>query len=236
MAPDGDLLLLMGASRYEGTELLGRTSKVARWRPRAGADLELVDVRIDPEIAGPVDWLWRLTWIGSTAYGVVYQPEGDVWRQHLVAIEDGVEARAVATWDLDQRPSEATLRALPDGSMAALVRREGNAMIGSAPPPFTEWTWSELPVSLGGPELLVLDDGRMLAAGRRSEGEGGWRKRTAIGRVDLAGNWTELAVLPSGGDTSYPGMVLEGSELLVSYYSSHEGKSAIYLARLRLED
>ncbi len=236
VAPDGDLLLLVGASRYEGTELLGRTSKVARWRPRAGADLELVDVRIDPEIAGPVDWLWRLTWIGSTAYGVVYQPEGDVWRQHLVAIEDGVEARAVATWDLDQRPSEATLRALPDGSMAALVRREGNAMIGSAPPPFTEWTWNELPVSLGGPELLVLDDGRMLAAGRRSEGEGGWRKRTAIGQVDLAGNWTELAVLPSGGDTSYPGMVLEGSELLVSYYSSHEGKSAIYLARMRLEN
>ena len=236
VAPDGDLLLLVGASRYEGEELLGRTSKVARWRPRAGADLELVDVRIDPEIAGPVDWLWRLTWIGSTAYGVVYQPEGEVWRQHLVATEDGVEARAVATWDLDQRPSEATLRALPDGSMAALVRREGHAMIGSAPPPFTEWTWSELPVSLGGPELLVLEDGRMLAAGRRSEGEGGRRKRTAIGQVDLAGNWTELAVLPSGGDTSYPGMVLQGSELLVSYYSSHEGKAAIYLARLRLEN
>jgi hypothetical protein len=31
-------------------------------------------------------------------------------------------------------------------------------------------------------------------------------------------------------------MVLQGSELLVSYYSSHEGKSAIYLARLRLGD
>ena len=107
-------------------------------------------------------------------------------------------------------------------------------MIGSAPPPFTEWSWKELPLALGGPELLVLDDGRMIAAGRRSEGVDGWRKRTVLGEVDLAGNWTELAVLPSGGDTSYPGMVLEGSELLVSYYSSHEGKSAIYLARLRL--
>ena len=234
VTPEGDLLVLMGASRYEGAELLGRTSKVARWRSGADADLELADIRIDPEIAGPVDWLWRLTWVGSTGYGVVYQPEGEVWRQHLVATEDGVEARAVATWGLEQRPSEATLRALPDGSMAALVRREGNAMIGSAPPPFTEWSWKELPLALGGPELLVLDDGRMIAAGRRSEGVDGWRKRTVLGEVDLAGNWTELAVLPSGGDTSYPGMVLEGSELLVSYYSSHEGKSAIYLARLRL--
>jgi dienelactone hydrolase len=236
VTPEGDLLLLTGASRYEGPQLLGRTSKVTRWRPGADAVLELADIRIDSKVAGPVDWLWRLTWVGSTGYGVVYQPEGEVWRQHLVATEDGAEARAVATWDLDQRPSEATLRALPDGSLAALVRREGNAMIGSAPPPFTEWTWKELPLSLGGPELLVLDDGRMLAAGRRSEGEDGWRKRTVLGEVDLAGNWTELAVLPSGGDTSYPGMVLQGSELLVSYYSSHEGKSAIYLARLRLGD
>lgn len=232
--PEGDLLLLVGASRYDGTELQGRTSKVARWAPGTDGEIELVDARIDPAVKGPVDWLWRLTWRGSTGFGVVYQPEGERWRQHLVATRNGVDFRAVATWDHDGRPSETTLRARPDGSLVALLRREGNALIGSARPPFRKWTWAELPLHLGGPELLVLDDGRMLASGRRVAGAGGRARRTVIGEVDLAGNWNELVELPSGGDTSYPGMALRGSQLLVSYYSSHEEKTAVYLARLRL--
>jgi hypothetical protein len=40
--------------------------------------------------------------------------------------------------------------------------------------------------------------------------------------------------MPSGGDSSYPGMVLHDGLLWMSYYSSHEGKSSIYLARIRL--
>jgi hypothetical protein len=41
--------------------------------------------------------------------------------------------------------------------------------------------------------------------------------------------------LPSGGDTSYPGLVWQDDHLWVSYYSSHEGKAKIYLAKVRLE-
>ena len=37
-----------------------------------------------------------------------------------------------------------------------------------------------------------------------------------------------------GGDTSYPGMVWHDGLLWLSYYSSHEGKTAIYLARVKL--
>ena len=40
--------------------------------------------------------------------------------------------------------------------------------------------------------------------------------------------------LPSGGDTSYAGLVWHDGLLWVSYYSSHEGKSSIYLARVKL--
>ena len=42
--------------------------------------------------------------------------------------------------------------------------------------------------------------------------------------------------LPSGGDTSYAGLVMHQGLLWVSYYSSHEGKSSIYLARVKLPD
>ncbi len=42
-----------------------------------------------------------------------------------------------------------------------------------------------------------------------------------------------MLTLPSGGDTSYAGMVWHDGVLWVSYYASHEGKSAIYLARVK---
>ena len=41
--------------------------------------------------------------------------------------------------------------------------------------------------------------------------------------------------LPSGGDTSYPGLVWYDGILWVSYYSSHEGKTSIYLAKLTVK-
>ena len=40
--------------------------------------------------------------------------------------------------------------------------------------------------------------------------------------------------VPSGGDNSYPGLVWHDGLLWMSYYSSHEGKSAIYLARIKV--
>jgi hypothetical protein len=41
--------------------------------------------------------------------------------------------------------------------------------------------------------------------------------------------------LPSGGDCSYPEVALMGDDMLVSYYSSHEGKTNIYLAVVPLK-
>lgn len=50
------------------------------------------------------------------------------------------------------------------------------------------------------------------------------------------GRFEQIAVLPSGGDTSYPGFLVVGNELWVSYYSSHATpKAAVYLARIPLK-
>jgi len=46
---------------------------------------------------------------------------------------------------------------------------------------------------------------------------------------------TKLLKLPSGGDTSYPGLVWYEDMLYASYYSSHEGKTSIYLAKVKIE-
>jgi hypothetical protein len=55
-----------------------------------------------------------------------------------------------------------------------------------------------------------------------------------LATLDAAGRSTPWVTLPSGGDCSYPGMAWHDGILWVAYYSSHEGKAAIYLARVRL--
>ncbi len=73
-------------------------------------------------------------------------------------------------------------------------------------------------------------------------GAGSARRRTALYWL-ADGALHEFAVLPSGGDNSYPGFVpLEGNRALISYYSSHERDAAgrpitaIYLAELKLNE
>ena len=59
--------------------------------------------------------------------------------------------------------------------------------------------------------------------------------KTVLFTGNEEGNLQESYVLPSGGDTSYPGFLVEGDQLWVSYYSSHEtANSAVYFAKLPL--
>jgi len=48
------------------------------------------------------------------------------------------------------------------------------------------------------------------------------------------GTLKEALRLPSGGDTSYAGLVWHDDLLWVSYYASHEGKTSIYLAKVKV--
>ena len=80
--------------------------------------------------------------------------------------------------------------------------------------------------------MLFLPDGRLVAAVRLYNGE----TRTSLCWIDpQKGSVAEALKLPSGGDTSYAGLVLNDGLLWVSYYSSHEGKTAIYLAKAKIE-
>ena len=111
-----------------------------------------------------------------------------------------------------------------------LLRRDGSpnsGLLGTAGPPYTQWQWKDLGVRIGGPHMLRLPDGRFVAAVRLYDGGA----RTSLCWVDPeAGKITEHLKLPSGGDTSYAGLVFHDGLLWVSYYSSHEGKTSIYLA------
>ena len=93
------------------------------------------------------------------------------------------------------------------------------------------WTWHDLGVPIGGPQIIRLPDGRLVAGVRLYDK----KVRTSLGWVDpVAATFREFLSLPSGGDTSYPGLVWHDGLLWVSYYSSHEGKTSIYLAKVKL--
>ena len=87
-------------------------------------------------------------------------------------------------------------------------------------------------MQIGGPNFIVLPNGAMVASGRKY-GATTKEARTFVGRMDVKSVEPQL-ILPSGGDCSYPGMVWQDGVLLVSYYSSHEGNTDIYLAKIRL--
>jgi hypothetical protein len=242
---DGRLMIVAGGSVYEGRKLLGRQPRVAfsrdgkEWTPTR-------------RVLEEGEWLWRVTWHNEKCYGVTYNaskrdtPEakeaaksGTVapgpaeWKLKLVVSADGEKFEVVTHLDVPGHPNETTLRFLPDGTLAALVRREGGnqkAWAGTSKPPYKEWRWKELRGRIGGPNFLLLPNGSIVAAGRLHDGG----VRMALGWLDVkTGAFQEALKLPSGGDTSYPGLVWHEDRLWVSYYSSHEGKSSIYLAKVK---
>ena len=185
-------------------------------------------------------WLWRVTWFRGRAYGVEYDAsfESRTQRRYgtrLVRSKDGRQFETVVPQLFQESgPTEATVRFDKDGTCYCLQRRDGKetntALIGISKPPYTEWKWNDLGVYFGGPNFIQVTEGLWLAAGRIMDDRGA---RTVICRLDPdKANLTPLLTLSSDGDTSYPGMVWYENRLWISYYSSHEGKTSIYLARV----
>lgn len=236
VTPDGRLMLLIGGSYYEGEKLGLRRTRVS-FSDKLGRNFGVPrPVEIDPKIKTDADWLWRVTWQRGIGYGVLYQSGGDEYQAHLVSTRDGIRYQWVTSFEIAGRPNETTVRFLPDGEMLAWVRRERgtqNGFLGSSRPPYTNWTWQEQNVRLGGPNFIALPDGRLLGVTRGHLADR--QTSTYVAWLTKEGAVNLIVTLPSGGDTSYAGLVVRGAQLLVSYYASHEGKTAIYLATLNLK-
>jgi hypothetical protein len=231
ITPDRRLMLVAGGSIYLGTkELKGR-------RPRVLFSRDGREWTAPQQVLEEGDWLWRVTWHDGVAYGTTYAigPSGGntpEWTLTLVRSRDGVHWERMAPLQVPGRPNETTLRFLKGGEMMALVRREAgnrNGWIGTAKPPYRDWTWKETDQRLGGPNFLQLPDGSLWATSRLH----GASVATALERMDRD-SLTPVLTLPSGGDCSYAGMVWRDRRLWISYYSSHEGKTSIYLAQVKL--
>jgi hypothetical protein len=226
--PSGELMLIAAGARRDQTPVTHQTYSWVRgkdnlWR---GAN----------EIGDQNVWLWRVTWHADVPYSVGYDTSGE----KFVRLYRGLNYRKfdvlVEKLFSEGYPNETGLIFQSDQTALCLLRRDGSGaqstgLLGRAKPPYTDWSWKDLGVKIGGPQLIELPDARLIAGVRLYDG----KVRTAIVQIDAeAGKLTELLALPSGGDTSYPGLVWHKGMLWVSYYSSHEGKTAIYLAKVKL--
>ncbi|MEK7793682.1 MAG: hypothetical protein AAB353_04090, partial [Candidatus Hydrogenedentota bacterium] len=219
ITPQGLLMIVAGGSVYRGGELRGM-------QPRVMFSPDGAHWTVPAPVMSDGDWLWRVTWHEGKAWGVSY---GSALK--LVSSEDGLRYETVAHFNLPGEANETTLRFLLDDTMIALIRRDGDnahGYIGVSHPPYTNWTWRLTgPHQIGGPEFIRLDDGRMFAAARSYPGGA----RTVLARMTES-SYEPVLEVPSGGDTSYPGLAWHEGLLWMSYYSSHEGKTSIYLARI----
>lgn len=225
IAPDGRLMLSGAAALHQPAEykhqsLVWYSSDGKEW----GEPIKIGD---------PDMWVWRITWHKGIAYGIGYGTAGNRTIR-LYKSNDGIKFETLVEnlFDIGY-PNETSMIFNEDDTCLCLLRRDGepsSGLLGISKPPYKKWEWKDLGIKIGGPHIISLPDGRIVAAVRLYDKE----VRTSLMWLDPEkGTLTEFLKLPSGGDTSYPGLAMNEGILWVSYYSSHEGKTNIYLAKVK---
>ena len=246
VTPRNQLMVLMAGAFFDETSLLQELYPFASFLDSPDKQFTQPEkIVLDPAIAPSRDWIWRVTWHDGVGYGIDYQLKEngrnrsllkkDAWLAYLMKTTDGKRFEKVALLDIEDLPNEATVRFDKSDRMYVLVRREAKDQMGvlaESAPPYRDWAYHKLDFRLGGPNFLFLNDKRLVVGSRRFVGD---EVFTALMVTDLQGKVLKTIRLPSGGDNSYPGMLFYGNELWVSYYSSHEGKANIYLAKIPVE-
>lgn len=184
------------------------------------------------KIGAANDWLWRATWHKQQVLMVGYPtvaPNNGAAR--LYSSTDGrTFEQLIPEFVKEGFPNESTVIFQKDGTALCLVRRDAkgfNGLLGTARPPYKDWKWADVGARIGGPNFIELPNGRLIGVVRLYDG----KTRTSIVELNSNGGIKELEKLPSNGDSSYAGIQLHKGELWISYYSSHEGKTSIYLTR-----
>lgn len=169
----------------------------------------------------------------ATAHRKAEGNEGGKAREvHLIVSDDGLKWSKVSTVRAGEWESETTIYFGPDGRLTAFLRQKYSVpgFILESDEPYSQWRQRPAGVHLSGHSIATFDGVNYLFS-RTIEGDtmGTMIYTFADGRL------TPYCELPSGGDCSYPAAVRVGDEMLVSYYSSHEGDTNVYVARVPLK-
>lgn len=171
----------------------------------------------------------------ATAHKKVEGNDGGKTREvHLIRSSDGLKWEKVSTIRAGNWESETTLLAGPGDKLTAFIRTKYSipGHIIESSPPYQEWSQRPAGIHLSGHAVRTFQGVTYLLS--RTFDEAGKNAGTTI-YIYADGKPIPYCVLPSGGDCAYPEAVQIGNEMLVSYYSTHEGTTNIYLARVPLK-
>lgn len=243
LATDEDLRVYFAS--YDGTRFQTRLS-----RTRDGAAWTVPEAIYKPNV-----WLWRPRWSGPSPHGgrafwcaAYHMPDVtdlSSWHVDLVGSDDGIAWKKRSLIAAEYCPDECDLWIDARGRMRVIARRDtgpGTALLAEADPPYEDWTLKDLGGVVHAPVVLAEDADRGLPAWVAGRAVEGGAARTAVWQLTRDG-LAHLLTLPSGGDTSYPGIVASDGRIIVSYYSEHEymerpgyqqgsGPASIYVAEL----
>ena len=194
-------------------------------------------------------WLWRVRWNDGKFYTAAYtaiRPRPSERETRLLVSEDGLNWTLISTVTKERLAGEADMRFRPDGSMWLVTRtgdKAGDAAWFDSEFPYREWKGRDTGVLIHSPVIENWNDRFFIAGRGRDEG----KSVTKVWEI-IDGRFEELLILPSGGDTAYPGLVADPSSLngdlpalFVSWYSQHENEgtegadknaSAVYVGRV----
>lgn len=238
--PDGRLMCISAATKwgYDEANKWKRGSSALTRSPRVSFSSDGQNWTTPQKVLAEDHWLWRVTWHKGIGYCMSKLGEGgDPRRLMLYTTTNGLDWEWVCEPRLPndtRNGSETSLVFLEDDTMVALARPH---WVGNSKPPYREWQWTRFAGyqensrhgDIGGPACIVLPDGSIWGSGRLYA----HRKRTVLARMTPT-SYEPVLDLPSGRDNSYPGMVWHDGLLWMSYYSGHEGKVDIYLAKIKM--
>lgn len=152
---------------------------------------------------------------------------------HLVTSTDGLKWEKFSQIRAGNWESETTLHFPAKGRITAFLRQKygsPESEILEATAPYDTWTARPAGVHLSGHIVHVFEGVTYLMSRTRQGKEMG-----TMVYVYQDEKLLPYCKIPSGGDCSYAEAVPLGREMLVSYYSSHEGATNIYTCRIPLK-
>jgi len=151
---------------------------------------------------------------------------------HLITSTDGLAWKKISKIRGGNSESETTLHFASDKKIVAFLRQKHGSPQSSileSMAPFEHWTERPCGVHLAGHSVYTFAAVTYLFSRTRQD-----EKTGTMVYIYEDGRLHPYCRIPSGGDCSYPCAVPMGEEMLVSYYSSHEGTTDIYTARVPL--
>lgn len=222
--PDGRLMLICG---LQNSNLMQTQTVVSFLASPEDEFTPFQLVQIPDRVKKSTNWIWRATWFDDICYGVRY---GDN-RADLLRTVDGINWEYVST--ISTGFSEVQLGRLSNGDMVALARANSNynGYVCYSHYPYEEWDIKVSNIIMQGQSFIVSKNDKIICASRNFTGGISTTLYSSISNC----LFSEIYVLPSGGDTSYPGMIAEDDRILISYHSSHLSPCDIYLAEIPVE-